>query len=128
MNDDETYNENIIKNGMVPNDVTVTDLDLQQIQTVTSLDKAFSELFTNKNIEQKTEFLKKSEIATLGSLYTNARFYGLIVLQQRIVTEMAMRVSLKRKGREEGVALVKAEREHEEMRNMLEQYTREGNK
>src|SRR4030042_1768383 len=120
----ETPLEQSINNGEIPKDVTVTDLDMQSIKTQTALDKAFSELFSQVSLEKKTEFLRNSEIKNLGTLYSMAKHYGFIALQDRIVKHMEMRVSLKRKGRTEAVDLVKAERQHEEMQNTYDKYAR----
>lgn len=109
----------------IPKDLSVTDLDLQSMKTQSSLDKAFQELFNEISLEKKTEFLKNDEIKILGTLYSNARYYGFTALQERIIKHMQMRISLKRKGRNEAVEIVKAEREHEEIKNMmLNKYTR----
>jgi pantoate kinase len=118
--------EQTIEDKKIPSDVTITDLDLQSIQTQTSLDKAFSELFNQISLEKKTEFLKNDEIKKLGTLHTMAKHYGFIALQERIVKHMEMRISLKREGRKEAVTIVQAERQHEEMKNMLDKYSRSG--
>jgi len=123
-----TRNEELIKKDLVPKDITVTDLDMQSIKTQTSLDKAFNELFNEISLEKKTEFLKNNEIKKLGTLYTMASHYGFVTLQERIIKHMQMRISLKRKGRNEAVQLVQAERQHEEFKSALEKYARDGNK
>lgn len=122
---EEVYTEKIINENKIPNNISVTDLDLQSVKQQSTLDKAFTELFTNINLEQKTEFLKNSEIKKLGTLYTMAKHYGFSALQERIVKHMEMRISLRRKGREEGVKIVQSERQHEEMKSILDKYTRE---
>ena len=111
----------------IPDNVTVTDLDMQSIQTKTSLDKAFTELFNELSLEKKTEFLKNGEIKRLGTLYTMASHYGFVALQDRIINHMQMRISLKRRGRDEAVKLVQAERQHEEMKSVADKYLRGGN-
>jgi hypothetical protein len=122
----KTSIEDTITNNKIPDDVTVTDLDLQTVNTQTSLDKAFTELFNKVNLEKKTEFLKNDEIKRLGTLYTMAKTYGFIALQERIIKHMEMRISLKREGRNEAVKLVQAERMHEEQSNILDKYSRNG--
>jgi hypothetical protein len=128
-------NENNIENNIekeiistdlneVPKDITIADLDMKTIQTQTALDKAFTELFNEVSLEKKTEFLKTDEIKRLGTLYTMAKHYGFIALQERIVKHMQMRISLKRKGRVEAVDMFKYEREREEQ-SALEKYTRQ---
>lgn len=119
--------ENISDIPKIPDNVTVTDLDMQSIQTKTSLDKAFTELFNELSLEKKTEFLKNGEIKRLGTLYTMASHYGFVALQERILKHMQMRISLKRKGRDEAVKLVQAERQHEEMKSVADRYLRGGN-
>lgn len=123
---DPTYIESVIqdKNNVVPQDLTVTDLDLKTVDSQSTLDKAFTELFNEVSLEKKTEFLKNDEIKILGTLYTNASYYGFTALQERIIKHMQMRISLKRAGRNEAVKLVQAERQHEEM-NILNKYTRQ---
>jgi hypothetical protein len=118
--------EQTIEDGKIPSDVTITDLDLQSVKTQTSLDRAFQELFNQVSLEKKTEFLKNDEIKILGTLYSMAKHYGFIALQERIIKHMEMRISLDRKGRVEAVEIVKSERQHEEMKNMLDKYTRNG--
>jgi hypothetical protein len=119
--------ESVIDDNAIPNDVTVVDLDMQTVKTVTTLDKAFTELFNEISLEKKTEFLKNDEIKNLGTLYSMAKHYGFIALQERIIKHMQMRISLKREGRKEAVELVKSERQHEEMKNMLDRYSRGNN-
>jgi len=116
--------EKLLDEEKIPKDITVTDLDMQTIQTKSTLDKAFDELYANINLEQKTEFLKNDEIKKLGTLFSMASHYHFIALQERIIKHMQMRVSLKRRGREEAVKLVQAERQHEEARNILDKYGR----
>lgn len=120
--------ETLIEDNQIPNDVTITDLDMQSVSTKSTLDKAFDELYNEISLEKKTEFLKNSEIKNLGTLYTMANHYGFTGLADRIIKHMQMRISLKRAGRTEAVQLVQAEREHEEMRNQFEEYARGGEK
>lgn len=126
MNNDKNEDslEKTISNNKVPDDLTVTDLDVRNIESQTSLDKAFTELYSQVNLEKKTEFLKNNEIKKLGTLYTMAKHYGFIALQERIIKHMEMRISLKRKGRNEMVQIVQAERQQEAIRNGLDSYTR----
>lgn len=125
---DKTQIEKSIESNMLPDDITVTDLDLQTVKTQTSLDRAFTELYNEISLEKKTEFLKNDEIKILGTLYSNAKYYGFLALQERIIKHMQMRISLNRKGRTEAVDIVKAERQHEEMKTILDKYTRQDTK
>lgn len=114
----------MIETENIPDNVSVADLDLQSIQTKTTLDKAFTELFNELSLEKKTEFLKNGEIKRIGTLYTMASHYGFSALQERIIKHMQMRISLKRRGRGEAIKLVQAERQHEEMKGLQEKYFR----
>lgn len=121
MNDNEQNSPNIY-----PNSLSVVDLDVKPFQMQTSLDKAFSEMFSQINLEKKTEFLQNNEIKKLGTLYTMGKHYGFIALQERIIKHMEMRISLKRRGRSELVDMIKAEREYESAKLALEKHGRQG--
>lgn len=120
----KTFLEKTIEKNDIPEDVSIPDLDVQDIRTQTSLDKAFSELYSHMNVELKTEFLKNDEIKKLGTLYTSAKHYGFVALQERIIKHMEMRISLKRKGRKEAVEMFKAERQQQNQLSILEKYGR----
>lgn len=112
----------------IPEGLTVADLDMQEQKKLSALDKAFSELFTNINLELKTDFLKNPEIKRLGTLHTMSKRYGFTALDERIIKHMEMRVSLKRQGRGEAIKLVQVEREHEErLANITNKYQKKDN-
>ena len=82
--------------------------DLQQVARESDLNKVLGHLFKDGNILELTE-LSKPELGKISTLYTYAKKYGFKELENLILNNLMLRVSLKRKGRNESVQIANAQ-------------------
>jgi len=90
-----------------PKKASAIDQDLTEVTQEGSLERSFDQLYSDKNLEKITD-LSISEIGKISVLRTYAERYGFKELQDLIDTFLRLRVSKKRKGREESVKIASA--------------------
>lgn len=86
--------------------------DLINIETKDAMDKAYQHLFSDEDLLKKTQ-LTPNEIAKLNIIYSYAKIYDFPILVDLCENFMRMRVSLKRKGREEQVKISQSQLQRE---------------
>jgi len=89
-----------VKYGSMP----VIQDDLFGLGSETDFSKSLKEMFSDENVEKKTE-LSAKQICKLNIIREMAEYYDVPLLREMYNRYIALRVSLKRKGRTEGVTM-----------------------
>ena len=98
VNPDMEYQENI----------SAIEQDLQEITQKDKLTESYEQLYSDKNLEKITE-IAPNDLGKISILLTYARQFKFKELEILILNNMRLRVSLRRKGREEHVSISQAE-------------------
>ena len=98
VNPDMEYQENI----------SAIEQDLQEITQKDKLTESYEQLYSDKNLEKITE-IAPNDLGKISILLTYARQFKFTELETLILNNMRLRVSLRRKGREEHVSISQAE-------------------
>lgn len=84
--------------------------DLQEVQATSELTQVLQHLYgkDGQGILLLTD-ITKQELGKLNTLYTYARYFGFKELENLVINNLMLRVSLKRKGRDESVKIANAQ-------------------
>lgn len=88
--------------------VSAIEQDLQEVVQKDRLTEAYNQLYSDNNLEKITD-ITQQDLGKLSILLTYARQFRFKELENLILNNMRLRVSLRRKGREEHVKISQAE-------------------